>query len=647
MISLGLDTKLKPFCVLLLLLLAVLPSLLAHGEQSPLQSTEAYVEALQAKAVEKELWLARGWTNLVHYKAAKLNVLPFRSVGYSSFVDDERFFLADEGATQPRAELLATLAGAFSSGQGDNHPQCRFPARLQWLSAQLNIDRRFIPEVDCPLYRQWQAMVNVESVVLIFPAHHLNSPSSMFGHTLLRLDPASGGEYSELLAYGVNFGANIPPGDNSLLYAYKGLSGGYPGQFIVEPYFKKIQEYNRVENRDIWEYPLNLTPTEARRMGTHLWELKDINFAYFFFTENCSYRLLELLEVARPGVELTDEFVLAAIPIDTVRSIERGGFIEGHHYRPSIASQLHAQISALPEELQPLPNQLSEYAADIARPSFLALPEEQQYDVLQAAYNIVRYRQAKAGRDQASAKHSLALLTALSAYPPRPLQQAPIPVSPDKGHESKRLALTRGRDNNSNYSELGFRMAYHSLLDNEYGFLSGAQINMGSFSVRHYDDKTLKLERLDIADIFSLTPKDDVFNSLSWRVYGGLERVNTEGERPLVAHISGGGGYAYTLAGGTVYALLDARLESNKEFNQSIELAMGPELGWEYKNQWGAGSIKSSWLEFTGNEQRLESSLEQNIVLSVNHSLRFKALRRWYDSYTASEYSLSYHYFFR
>ncbi|RLA40699.1 MAG: hypothetical protein DRQ64_04075 [Gammaproteobacteria bacterium] len=114
-------------------------------------------------------------------------------------------------------------------------------------------------------------MVNVESVVLVFPAHHLNSPSSMFGHTLLRLDPAAGREHSDWLAYGVNFGANIPQGDNSFLYAYKGLSGGYPGQFIVEPYFEKIQEYNRVENRDIWEYPLNLTPAEARRFGTRLW----------------------------------------------------------------------------------------------------------------------------------------------------------------------------------------------------------------------------------------------------------------------------------------------------------------------------------------------------------------------------------------
>lgn len=636
----------KFLVILSLALCSAAHSLLAADLLNLDLSTKSYAEALHTQAIEKNLWRDRGWINLVHYKPAKFNS---RSKAFSSYVDDEKFFLSDKGETKPKDELIATLKALFDvdTGGGDEHAQCRFPARLAWLIEQLNIDRQRLPSVECTLYNKWQAMVNVESVVLIFPAHHLNSPSSMFGHTLLRLDPAAGREHSDWLAYGVNFGANIPQGDNSLLYAYKGLGGGYPGQFIVEPYFKKIQEYNRVENRDIWEYPLNLTPAEARRLGTHLWELKDINFAYYFFTENCSYRLLELLEVARPSVELTDEFVMTAIPIDTVRSIERAGFISGHQYRPSIASQLHAQMSILPEHLKPLSIALAEHGADVENDVLLALSDEQQYSVLQAAYNIVRYRQAKAGRDQASAKHSLALLTALSAYPPRPLLDIPSPVAPEKGHESKRLTVSAGRDKKSNYVDLGFRMAYHSLLDNEYGFLDGAQINMASLAVRHYDDETVKLERLDVADIFSLTPKDDVFNSLSWRVYGGLERVNTEQERPLVAHVTGGGGYAYAMGGGTVYGLLNARIESNKEFNQSIELAVGPELAWVYKNKLGAGSIKTSWLDFTGGEQRVDFSLEQDIVMFINHSLRFKGIRRWYDNYTASEYSLSYHYFFR
>ncbi|RLA57169.1 MAG: hypothetical protein DRQ65_02095 [Gammaproteobacteria bacterium] len=632
----------KALHVLLLVVLNICCSLKVYAA-----TAGDYVNALQVQAAEQALWFDREWLNLLHYKPFKLTPLHSHPRSYSSFVDDQRFFLAEGNESGPRAELLATLTGLFSSGQGDNHPQCRFPARLEWLSEQLNIDPSRLPAVDCPLYREWRTMINAGSVVLIFPAHHLNSPSSMFGHTLLRLDPSSEQEHSDWLAYSVNFGANVSAGDNSLLYAYKGLTGGYPGQFIVESYFKKIQEYNRVENRDIWEYPLNLTERETRRLAAHLWELKDINFDYFFFTENCSYRLLELLEVARPGIELTDDFGLTAIPIDTVRSIERAGLISEYQYRPSIASQLRSQLATLPSNLHPLISELAASDGVIQQQDFLALSEDLQYSLLQAAYNIVRYQQAKKGRDLMSAKQSLVLLTALSKYPPRPRQEVATPVPPEKGHQSKRLTLSLGREKNSNYGELGFRMAYHSLLDNAYGFLDGAQINMGSVALRQYDDDSLKLERLDIADIFSLTPRDIAFNSLSWRVYGGLERVNTEGERPLSAHISGGGGYSYGYKGSTVYALLDARIEHNREFNKTLELALGAELGWLYQSPLGAGSIKASTLEFTGNEQRLDFVLEQDIVLSVNHSLRIKALRRWYDNYTGSEFSLSYHYFFR
>ena len=61
-----------------------------------------------------------------------------------------------------------------------------------------------------------------------------------------------------------------------------------------------------LENRDVWEYELNLEPHEIERLLAHTWELGFTRFDYYFFDENCSYHLLSLLDVARPGVELTD-----------------------------------------------------------------------------------------------------------------------------------------------------------------------------------------------------------------------------------------------------------------------------------------------------------------------------------------------------
>ena len=68
------------------------------------------------------------------------------------------------------------------------------------------------------------------------------------------------------------------------------------------------------EHRDLWEYRLTLTPAELDRLVRHLWELLPTYYDYYFFDENCSYHLLALLEVARPGLRLTDRFHAWTIP---------------------------------------------------------------------------------------------------------------------------------------------------------------------------------------------------------------------------------------------------------------------------------------------------------------------------------------------
>ena len=184
------------------------------------------------------LWEKIEWLNLLHYSKD--------SKTYKSKVNDDQFFYADDGKENPESELIETLKNLYIPTEDHNQQtQCRFVARVAWLSSQLDIDEESLPVVNCDKYLEWHNEIHADSVTMIFPAYHLNSPSSMFGHTLLRLDnkEKSG---STWLSYAVNFGANINSDDNSMLYAFRGLAGGYPGLFITEPYFKKIQEYNRI-----------------------------------------------------------------------------------------------------------------------------------------------------------------------------------------------------------------------------------------------------------------------------------------------------------------------------------------------------------------------------------------------------------------
>src|SRR5690606_27193502 len=162
----------------------------------------------------------------------------------------------------------------------------------------------------------------------------------------LRLD--RDGTDSVWMSWAVNFGAMVDASDNSIFYIYRGLAGGYPGYFSIVPYVTKIQDYAHLENRDMWEYPLTLDTDEMNWLVEHLWELKDTRFEYYFFDENCSFRLLELMEVARPGTGLLDDFRFAEVPVNTVRNMHAAGLVEGRVYRPSKAVELNHLADQLP-----------------------------------------------------------------------------------------------------------------------------------------------------------------------------------------------------------------------------------------------------------------------------------------------------------
>ena len=620
-------------------LLSILLFPLSANTTVDIQQTQ---ESSIQQAVSKKLWQQIEWINLLHYNKEFSH--------YTSQVDDSRFFYAQDGNKNPQAELIETIKHLFT--ETDNHnlqTQCQFVARTEWLTQQLNIDKNSLPIVHCDEYLEWRELVQADSVTMIFPAYHLNSPSSMFGHTLLRLD-SSANTKTDWLSFAVNFGADIDNSDNSLIYAYQGLAGGYPGIFISEPYFKKIQEYNRIEHRDIWEYKLNLTPDETERMIKHLWELKTINFDYYFFDENCSYRLLELIEVARPGVELTDEFILTAIPVDTVRAVEQAKLIEDIHYRPARATQIQYALETMPEKQRDSVLKLSQNIQYSETESFTQFTTQEQKSITDLAYKYLRYNKTKEAKDPETAKRSFQLLQKLNSYPVdiKIKQTIPTPIPPEKAHKSKLATIGLGQRLNNNYAEIGFKMAFHDLEDNKEGFLQGAQINIGSVQIRAEEDVGLRLYKIDFVDIFSLTPKNTFFDPLSWRVNTGFERQLTKQKDQLTYHLTGGtGGTWQIIKNHQYYALLIGRLEINKQLRNTFEPAIGFTTGFLSHFKHTTARLEFSGEQFEDGVYRLRAQYTQNIVFSTNHSIKLFAKHECHeDGIDYSDINLSYQYYF-
>lgn len=567
------------------------------------------------------------WISLGHYETAKLG-------GWRSYVDDPKFFLAADGAHDPAAELSATLNAIYAPASGnptdqDKHAQCVYPARTRFLREQLHLTD--LPVVDCKAFNQWFKDIAPDSTVLIFPAAYLNSPSSMFGHTLLRIDQADVQKnHTALLSYAINFGAYIEGMDNSILYAWKGLMGGYPGLFALVPYQEKLSEYRSLENRDLWEYRLNLTPEETGRMVEHVWELKQIRFGYFFFDENCSYRLLELLQVARPSLNLTQLFPLTAIPTDTVRAVKDAGLVEKTDYRPSRERELLSRAAPLNGDEQQWVLNVSADQKQLQNSDYQALPKERRALIQDAAYRLERYRANGQERDTERSQRSFELLRAISQNPPPPLE-IDRPGLPEDGHESRTWQLGAGSRDDKAFAEYGLRMAYHDLNDNAYGFPLGAQIEILQLKLRQYEGNHWQLQQLDLATIRSLTPRNALLQPWSWQVAGGLERVlGKHGDETLVSHVNGGGGGTWQLGEDMLgFALGTVRVEHNEDFAALVSPAAGFNTGLLWRNPLGNLSLEAKGDYFTNGEVRRSVSLNQQWELSRNLGLRLSAQREF------------------
>ncbi|ALI08215.1 MULTISPECIES: DUF4105 domain-containing protein [Pseudomonas] len=565
----------------------------------------------------------RFWISLGHYETAKLG-------GWRSYISDKKFFLAPDGNEHPDRELTATLQALYGpASAGQQHAQCVYPARTRWLKAQLNLTD--LPAVNCSDFTQWFKDVSPHSAVMIFPAAYLNSPSSMFGHTLLRIDQADvQSDKTALLSYAINFGAYIEGSDNSILYAWKGLMGGYPGLFALVPYQEKLSEYRSLENRDLWEYRLNLSQAETERMVEHVWELKQIQFDYFFFDENCSYRLLELLQVARPSLRLTEQFPLTAIPTDTVKAVKEAGLVESIQYRPSRERELLSRAEPLSDDEQQWVLNVSADQQQLQTPAFKVLPRERQALIIDAAYRLERYRANGQERDPQRAQRSFELLRAINQNP-APELDIPQPGLPEDGHQSRTWQAGLGTRGDRAFGEYGLRMAYHDLNDNAESFPLGAQIEILQLKLRQYEGNDWQVQQLDLATIRSLTPRNELLQPLSWQVTGGLERVpGKHDDETLVSHVNGGAGGTWALGEDVLgFALGTVRVEHNNDFAQFIAPAAGFNSGVLWKNPLGNLSLEAKGDYFVNGEVRRSLSLNQQWELSRNLGLRLSAQREF------------------
>ncbi|WP_244241900.1 DUF4105 domain-containing protein [Leptospira kanakyensis] len=623
-----------------------------QGENLPKTSrAEQYLKELVAEAKEKHLAEETHWYRLLRFKKTRWGF-------WESEVDNKRYFLSKEGKYNPEKELIATLYSFFTEEtipEGLLHPQCSYPERYHWLKEKLNFDINRLPEVTCERFEVWKKSLDPDSLSVIFASYYMQTPASMFGHTLVKLNNKVN-ENAELLDYGVNYAAN--PGEmNVFSYVYKGLIGGYSGNFSIFPYYLKVNEYNDLESRDIWEYKLNLKPDEKERFLRHLWEMGRADFDYYFINENCSYHLVEILEVAIPELNISNQVGWMVTPSDTIKKyMAEEGLVLSRKYRPSLYSKIKYKINEMSEE------ERNTYFEMIRlEKTFFPDPKENFRIslVTDAVLDTFRYRDST-NNNTHSKKHKdyydkLLVFRSKQNDEYTTKETFPLSTPPEESHPLSRVASSFGVSSLGNFVELRYRIVYHDLLNVSRGHTPNSELAFFDTTIRTYENKKPELTSMSVIKLTSISPYNSISKDFSYMVDTGIQtavyRKNDETLRKQVGNFDFRFGYSFSnefgktpMSFGVLSVLAGVKAQNGRMFENDVRYGVNFSL--LYQKEWGA------WKIFTGataqnyqlsqNFNTYYATIKVRYAFSNRHELRVEVNgERFYE-----ETLISYHYLF-
>lgn len=531
------------------------------------------------------------------------------------------YFLSKNGKNNLKEELKADISALFMPAQDNQSIRCKFPARSQWLMQKVGIQENELPQVKCTEFENWIGQIKPYKATLIYATDFMGNPSSMFGHTLLRLDPKDQQQLN-LVSYAVNYAATVAGNDN-WSYAWKGLTGQYPGEYSLMPYYRKVKEYGDFESRDLWEYELNLTPEETRFLVSHIWEMQHVSFPYYFVSDNCAYRLLGLVDLVKPESKLQEKFTYASIPMETIKSMQQQGLTKAPVYRPALETQLLSQAHQHGASLAKVAHQIAMLPIQHSSQILKSFTEQDQAKILEMAYDDLYLQFIGRKVEESIAQPQLRQLLALRSQidldkqrqePKRPAKE------PTQGHNARNLSVKAGEVQGDKFIELGHRQAYHDLIDPQGGYRAGTQLLFLNGNAQWRNDH-LKLERLDLLEVNSYNPIQPFKTPLSWGFNLGWrqEAIHngsfSEDKQHGVASFNAQVGYSLADYGRKhiCYGQVQTYVQTGSNLDKGWRVGMGPTLGcmnqwferfnsvvqielpyWEDQNQWNL-RVNTQW----------------------------------------------------
>ncbi len=303
----------------------------------------------------------------------------------------------------------------------------------------------------------------------------------------------------------VHFAAQTSTSDGFLKYSYKGLTGQYNGYFIREPFFKKIYEYNTLEQRYMYIYTLDFTKDEIKTILYHLFELRKATFKYYFLDGNCASQTTDLLNIINTNDSKKSFYYL---PIQTVDDL-RDRVKNKERFIP-LLNKLNLLIQKMSTKEKLIFNEIIETKKEIDKNTPDIVKEAM---AIYTTFNFRRFHKINKNYENIMSQ----------TYQKQNIKDdTPDPLLKTK---PSNIGLGYYTNKNEDYLLFQYRPLFIDLFDVQNNDLQESQTNTFTFDLLINNDN-IKLNKFDLINIKSLPLQTDFYNPVSWNIHSGFDREN-------------------------------------------------------------------------------------------------------------------------
>ena len=507
------------------------------------------INTVKSLATQQKLHTKKTWRQLIGiYSKHKFH--------NKSDIKSPSFFLSSEGHTNPKSELLATIDGYYSSISKDEnmHPKCQFPARYLWLKKYLNLDAYPSEMPNCSNYKKWTDINQIYSVQLMFVDGYLSNPASFHGHLLLKFNTKN----ATLLNTTTNYGAIIA-NDNPIIYIIKGVFGGYDATYTDQQFYRYNHNYSNIEQRDIWAYTLNLNNEQRQFLAAHNWELLGKKFSYYFFRDNCAYRIGRLLELVMPD-PVVPQNIPWTLPSQIIQNTTKSpNNVKEIDYIPSRETKFTQAYNMLSKGSKQVFHKIQS-EQNFEHFANGTLNTKEKRSLLDAFIDYNQLQFSKTNHNLPYFNNILLTRLKLPASDESQLYDASsIHKFQNPGLIQPAITFT----NNRPFTSLRLRASNYDILSADLGREPNNIMEMGDIKIKSNHD-FITLDYLTLIQVFAInTPKNKLEkNAFAWKIHIGINKDPLSKQNVFFTTL--GFGKSHNFQTLTMYGLLSVQIQSGQ-----------------------------------------------------------------------------------